>query len=371
MNTKIHFRPGESEKVVARITRGTRVEVLARRGRWIKVRVGKKRGWLTRTTVRQRPVSVSGERQRRWSQDEARRQRWKRKRQVRRTQPARAPKRVATTTRAAEDIADTPAKPAPAADETPSVTKPLPQVGPRGVFVSARAGMKTLAMDFTSDGQSGIGNYAIRTRAAAMQLSAGAETAVGPLRVAAEANYRFSNAAPGIHYEASSGASGDMAFMAHEVDATVSAGARLSRSLGGVVGVARAGYTYSVLLFDQVDNVGMLPSEDLRGAIVGGEIIAPRAWPKTAVRARFDVLVSGQRGQTAGLEDGDSSAASSTWFTAQVTRAMRGAMSLELVYRYQSAHTDWTGPSMRQADALEAARSDTAHTLVLGLVGTL
>ena len=56
--TAMHERAGESTRVVVELEPGTRLEVVKREGRWIRVRLGRRRGWIPRTTVQ--PVGASG-----------------------------------------------------------------------------------------------------------------------------------------------------------------------------------------------------------------------------------------------------------------------------------------------------------------------
>jgi SH3-like domain-containing protein len=50
--TRVMAQPGERSPVVKRVPAGREMKVLAREGRWIKVRVGSQTGWVTRTSVR-------------------------------------------------------------------------------------------------------------------------------------------------------------------------------------------------------------------------------------------------------------------------------------------------------------------------------
>jgi uncharacterized protein YgiM (DUF1202 family) len=46
---ELHIRPGEAAPVVGHADEGDELEVLGDRGRWLRVRIGKQIGWLTRT----------------------------------------------------------------------------------------------------------------------------------------------------------------------------------------------------------------------------------------------------------------------------------------------------------------------------------
>jgi len=49
--TKIYKQPGEQERVVVRVSAGHTMTVIAHQGRWLKVRVNGRTGWVTRTSV--------------------------------------------------------------------------------------------------------------------------------------------------------------------------------------------------------------------------------------------------------------------------------------------------------------------------------
>src|SRR5688500_5525604 len=50
--TKVMKRPGEKSTVVTRIKKGRTLTVIAKQGRWMKVRVNGRTGWVARSTVK-------------------------------------------------------------------------------------------------------------------------------------------------------------------------------------------------------------------------------------------------------------------------------------------------------------------------------
>src|SRR5262245_58656653 len=48
---EVYAAPGESSRVVTRVRAGDAMTVLARSGRWLKVRVNGRTGWVTRSVV--------------------------------------------------------------------------------------------------------------------------------------------------------------------------------------------------------------------------------------------------------------------------------------------------------------------------------
>src|SRR4051812_40385036 len=50
-STKVFKRTGEQSAVVTRVSKGTTLQVVATSGRWLKVRVNGRTGWVTRSSV--------------------------------------------------------------------------------------------------------------------------------------------------------------------------------------------------------------------------------------------------------------------------------------------------------------------------------
>src|SRR5687768_17431575 len=50
-STKVMKRPGEDQAVVTRVKKGRTLTVIAKQGRWMKVRVNGRTGWVARSTV--------------------------------------------------------------------------------------------------------------------------------------------------------------------------------------------------------------------------------------------------------------------------------------------------------------------------------
>ncbi|HKE17151.1 MAG TPA: SH3 domain-containing protein [Kofleriaceae bacterium] len=54
IETPLYARAGESSRRIGRLARGTPVDIVARKGRWLEVRAAGARGWLPRSTIEQR-----------------------------------------------------------------------------------------------------------------------------------------------------------------------------------------------------------------------------------------------------------------------------------------------------------------------------
>jgi hypothetical protein len=140
----------------------------------------------------------------------------------------------------------------------------------------------------------------------------------------------------------------------------------------------RLGYHYNRVGIDDVEkfavNLPKLPSEILSGITVGVMLDVPRFNPKFAFRISADYLISGERVQTLGLEDGLLSDSSGIWGAARVDYQWKPDMKITGQYNYSGLKTVWQGAapvSMRDHTAAAgdpgAERSDVVHTLYLGL----
>jgi len=86
-----------------------------------------------------------------------------------------------------------------------------------------------------------------------------------------------------------------------------------------------------------------------------------------SARAWVDRLVSGKRGQTKGLSDGEPVSADATWAGVAIGYALSGRYAAELGYGYTTMTTRFRGLSARQPDVMSATRNDVARTFSLGV----
>lgn len=338
----LRARPGESAALVTKLPKGESVIVLERSGRWVFVRAGEHRGWLTRTTLarKQRARKASEYRAAAWRLEDR-----------------------ADSQPVVQDMIE---------DATPETRRapagPPPALRDPRVVTSAAVGYRSLGIDFSSDGAAGIGNYIIDM--AAMTAALGARARVLPhaaFSVELDGEYRFTYGRPGIHYQSSTGAAGDIPFVQHDVDAGATLGAWVRPGGHAMRIAARAGYHYGAFLVDDADNVGMLASESLAGPVAGAAARIQPHGSSYQLYAAIDALLGGEREQTAGLEDGMSSAASAIWARAGAGVPLSAGLELGLEYRYERAATTWSGQSARQADATTARRIDTSHIAIVGV----
>ena len=237
------------------------------------------------------------------------------------------------------------------------------------------AGYTTLESMFSSNGVGELANYEFSTAAASVVLVGEVAVHSGAAYVlAVDARYSGTRADPGIRFMNSSGQVADIALTNHEVDAGASIGLRLSKSLGTVFS-GRVGYHYGMLSIDEVSNfdvnLAMLPSEVLKGMTVGGELDIPKFGDSLGISVAGDVLYpNGTRIQTDGLEDGAQAKVFAAWATAHLTYRTKARITIDALYRYSYATTEWTGTvdsSLRPHNASEAKRKDISHTALLGI----
>jgi len=240
---------------------------------------------------------------------------------------------------------------------------------------NAGLGYASLSSAFASDGTGELANYKIST--AAMSLSVGGELLYKYSKkymLGADARYTGTRASPGIRYVDAMGNAADIGFTQHEVSVGASAGYNMHNKYGAVI-YARAGYYYSKLGIENVSdftkNTAYLPSEILSGITVGGRVELPRVTPKIGLFISVDALYpNGKREQTAGLEDGAVSDVFAAWGLAHLSYQWKPNLSIEAIYRYSYAKTEWTGAatnSMRPTGSTAAARKDVGHTAIIGL----
>ncbi len=386
MKAKLHVKPAESSRVVTHVPAGKSVVVIERKGRWLRVRAGRRRGWLTRTTVAaadQRDKIIARRRARRATRGKAKGWRAKHGYRVGTADPtgtATADRKERTASldgkpRFSDPFAPdrpgaavTDATREPARDDLTATSAPPVIVRPPNLTAHAAFGYRSLAMDYASDGTTGLGNYAVATGAMTSAVGARAGYSHGRLQLAVEADYRTSYSSPGIHYEPSAGGGmGDVGFMTHDASAVVIAGARIADAFGGTSARARGGYHYQAFLVDQLDNIARMPSESLAGPTVGAELSLPRAIGGTSLEVGLDVMVGGHRAQTEGRTDGTSSSAGALWVTTRLQHSLVAGFDLVLTHQYGHARTEWTGPSDRDTAETWANRTDSSQTVVIGV----
>lgn len=230
-------------------------------------------------------------------------------------------------------------------------------------------GFRALGMDLTSNAEGGLTNYVVDAGAVATTLDADAVLRPGGAWLAgADARVSASDSSPGIDYPGPTAPPGKIPFRTFASDAGVRLGARLERAFDVAL---RTGIHYDAFLPRSVANAGMLPRERLLGATLGARVdIAPER-SRFTVTARFDAMVIGGRAQTAGLQDGTSSAAHALWGGLTLRHALGHRLAAFGGYDFGRATTEWSGMSARQPGVTRTRRVDTAQLVQLGISAEL
>ncbi|MBS1121531.1 MAG: hypothetical protein H6Q90_3759 [Deltaproteobacteria bacterium] len=422
-------KPGEKQAAIAKLPAGTVVVIEQEEGRWLRVRVGKKVGYLTRTTVADTQpapppppvtipipttepvvVKVTGP-SNAWSAD---------RRAAKTTtglflavkaatadlvaEPRAGAAKMAVVKRgerlavldaadpawlhvrddeghdawvARQDVDNGTAGVAIGADETGgaitgrAATDPVRRL-PRGKIasrVAAGIGYRSFGMDFTSDGTAGLANYLVSADALAANTEGDVTLAITPrIRLGLDGRVQVSTSAgSGIQYFGPSKTGGEIPFSTFAADV----GARVGIVRRVFELSARGGFHYDTFLTRRVENAGRLPREQLLGLTLGAraEIVPPTS--RVSVGVRLDVLALGSRDQTPGLEDGASSSAGAVWAGATMRIALRRHLSLVSAYDFGRASTSWSGMSIREPGVTKAHRVDSSQIVQVGISAEL
>lgn len=354
--TALRQLPGETSPKLAQLRVGMRVQVLGRKDRWLRAKHRGKLGWIPRTTAeppapdraprRVRPIE-------RWRGGAI--------------QVAGAVKQVDDTARSHADDAPTTARTrAPASAPVVEADHAANYLVPRRrARMRAGLGASSFGVEFRSDGQTELAAYRISATAVAAGASGELSIPLGPISLGVDAAYVVAVGAPGIRYRDGAESLEPVGFSLQDVDAGLVVGAPLPVGRGIRVS-ARAGWHFTWLHVDEVDNPGLLARERLTGVTLGGRLETSPGRNLLA-RAGADVLVGGDRDQTPGLEDGAQASESAAWFSLALGYLIARRSAIEGGYRLGWASTRWTGASPRQPDVMSARRSDRSHGFLISV----
>lgn len=413
--TKLRARPGEAAKVLKTLKPDTKVVVLGRQGRWLRVRIGRRTGWITQTTVE----PLRGNKERESDGDWSSKGKKKKKKLTKQANADSAAKRYVTVKRKPVAARREPSKSAREVyimergmiatvegrsddkkwllvqnedgqfgwvkerrlkrvtdlDEVralrsritdePIDTEPRRSVRKDRAIVprvETSLGFRGLNMNFTSNGTAALDAYIIAGSSALTQIGAWVPLQFGNFLIEIGGSYAFSIARPGIRLPDNMG---DISYLTHDGHASAQIGYRL---MDGQLTVAGSGgYHLSIFRVDDIFDPVYLPSERLTGITAGGIVeYAPGAGSLT-IRGGGRVLIGGVRAQTLNTADGEQSAAGAWWAHVDVDYALLKAFDLVAGYTLERATTNWVGNSQRRLGVTQASRTDTNHLLYLGL----
>lgn len=241
----------------------------------------------------------------------------------------------------------------------------------RTVAATARLGFASVGGKFTSNGTVMAGaspppDYSFGSNAVSVAI--GGELTFAMKKdyfVGAGLEYLGCVATPGIRY-ASGMMAEDIGFKTHDVDVRLLGGYDFHKA-SGMTAWARLGYHYGVFSVANLNNLAKLPAETFRGPTVGAALRIPRLSGKFGGEASVDLVYPGTRKQTAGIEDGTTTASRAASLELLGTYAWKGAWQLGAGYHFGYASTRWTGQSARIPTATAARRTDLSHVVTVGL----
>jgi hypothetical protein len=257
--------------------------------------------------------------------------------------------------------------------------------GRRIIDVRARLGFSFFNQSLTSSGGTALPKWPDR-------YSVGSTTAVislgGDLMypykkdylVGGEITYDYGKATRGISFDPTTGANDDgmpgstTSFSMHTLNVRGMFGYDFHKS-NGMVLFGRLGYHFEQLLFADAGNIAnnmaKLPSETVKGPMIGAAFAIPAITPKVGARISLDaILVGGSLSQTKGLEDGADPSVKKYVLGAGFTYRYRPAINFSIGYDFQRTSASFGMPvatSVRGHMGTGVSRSDTNHLITFGL----
>ena len=415
--TKLRAQPGEAAKVLKTLKPNQKVVVLRKKGRWLRVRIGKRTGWVTQTTVEPLKGNQARDSDGKWSDKNKKNKKKsrqasasseakryvaiKRKTASARREPQKSSREVFLMQRG--DIASVEGRsddrkwllvqnedgqlgwvrkrrvetvtdldevrsrrPPGSTDPTDPVdVGPVRSVRKNRLVVprlEASLGFRGLSMNFTSNGTALLDQYVIQASSALTQVGVSIPFTFGDFLLELGGAYAFSISRPGIRLPDNMG---EISYLTHDAQLGAQLGYRFMEGQLTVAG--SGGYHYSVFRPDQVGPPVYLPSEQLVGITAGGIVEYAPGAANLTIRGGFHTLIGGVRSQTLGLEDGEISVAGAWWGHVDVDYALLKTFDLVAGYTLERASTQWVGTSKRRPGVTEATRIDTNHLLYFGL----
>ena len=416
--TPLKKRPGEASKTIVELEVGAEVEVMGRKGRWVRVRSGKKLGWVPRTTIEPRKeagwggetVGVDGARK----STDATATVIAVRRVKARSRPSKKRGKKLFSVRRNDELAvlDTKGKkwiqienakgevgwirtsaveandPDPDEDLVALVDPDDPDLGRDDetepnqarmrfekrtleVIAQAALGISSYSRRFSSNGSSALGGYRISAGTMAATASAMARKHFGAMFVAVQADYGASVGAPGIRFQNEDGEVSDArSFHLHDVTASLEVGATFGKSHPVRV-AAVGGYHLGYFVVTRIqDNPGLLARERLAGPQVGimASTVVTR---RVMVDAGFSWTPSASLSQTVNLEDGMDSEVWAIGGSAHASYLLDARHTIEVGYAGRRVKYNFSGQSTRQFDVTSARRKDIHHAFMVGIARAL
>jgi len=253
--------------------------------------------------------------------------------------------------------------------------------GGRIIDVRGRLGVTIMSQSLTSAGGTAAwpDRYKLGSSAAAVALGG---ALLYPYKknfvVGGELTWDIARAVPGISFDPD-GAAGPMpskttGFTMHNVNVRAVGGYDLKKQNGMIV-FARLGYHYESFLVSNVTNLAennaRLPSEVIKGPMIGAALAIPKLTDKIGVRVNADAMVVGASvTQTKNLEDGANPSAKRYTLGGLFSYRWKSGFDLQASYDLNYASVEFGAPiatSMRGHTGTAVSRTDLTHTVAFGL----
>ena len=243
---------------------------------------------------------------------------------------------------------------------------------------NAGLGFVLISQTFTSDSTANatFDNYKIGSRAAGIALGGTAlHKYSADIVLGGDVNLGYAISTPGIRVS-EGGMTVDTGFSILDFALIGKGGYKVHPDTKTTV-FGRFGLRYNAFLVKNVQdiagvNLAALPSEALKGPVVGIEVDTRKVVDKVSANFKLDTMfLLASRSQTGSLEDGQNSSTKALTMTLTGVYAYQPNLRILGGYQFGWAKTKWNGAapnSMRKHNATSARRSDRSHMLSVGAV---
>jgi hypothetical protein len=252
--------------------------------------------------------------------------------------------------------------------------------GGRIIDVRGRLGVTLVSQTLQSRGGGAVwpDKYKVGSSAATVALGGAVLYPYGKkFLVGGELAYDIAKAIPGVAFDPD-GTMGPMpksttGFTIHNLNLRAVGGYDLKKKSGMML-FARVGFHYESFLVasvtDLTKNSARLPSEVIKGPMIGAALSIPRISNTIGLRLSIDVLVGASVTQTKNLEDGANPTAKRITFGTGLTYRWKPGMDIQATYDLNYASLSFGAPvatSMRNHMGTGVARTDLNHTVAVGI----
>jgi len=249
--------------------------------------------------------------------------------------------------------------------------------GGRIIDVRGRLGVMLVGQTLTSTGGAAVWPDRYRAGSSAAAVALGGAV-LYPYKkrflVGGELTYDIAKAVPGIAFAPPGMPKQTTGFTIHNLNVRAVGGYDLKKK-NGMMLFARLAYHYESFLIANVNdltkNNAKLPSEIIKGPMIGAALGIPRLTGKIGLRISVDaMLVGASVTQTKNLEDGANPSATKVTFGTGVTFRWKPGMDLQATYDLNYASLSFGAPmanSQRLHTGTGVARTDLNHMVAVGI----